>query len=39
MNRTQTARSTVEKRFQLSPERVRWLNSVAQIRGVGESQS
>ena len=38
MNRTQTARSTVERRFQLSPERARWLSSVAQTRGVGESQ-
>jgi hypothetical protein len=38
MNQTQTARSTVERHFQLSPERVRWLSSVARTRGVGESQ-
>jgi hypothetical protein len=38
MNRTQTARSTVERRFQISPERASWLSSVAQTRGVGESQ-
>ena len=38
MNRTQTARSTVERRIHLSPECARWLSSVARTRGVGESQ-
>ena len=38
MNQTQATRSTVERRFQLSPERARWLSSVARTRGVGESQ-
>lgn len=38
MNQTQTTRPTVERRFQLSPERARWLSTVAQTRGVGESQ-
>lgn len=38
MNQTQIARPTVERRFQLSPERVRWLTSAAHTRGVGESQ-
>lgn len=38
MNQTQTARPTVERRFRIAAERARWLSSVAQTRGMGESQ-
>lgn len=38
MNQAQIVRPTVERRFQLSPERARWLGSLARTRGAGESQ-
>jgi len=38
MNQTQMIHPMVEKHFQISIGHARWLSSVAQTRGIGESQ-